>query len=91
MTCTSLAHCPETGQLGLGVVSSLMAVTARCCFVRAQVGSGPLVAPARLGRVLTQGWFLPMAVAASSGAYLFYAQHNYPGVQVALAGCCGSH
>lgn len=29
------------------------------------------------------GWFLPMAVAASSGAYLFYAQHNYPGVQVA--------
>lgn len=29
------------------------------------------------------GWFLPMAVAGASGAYLFYAQHNYPGVQVA--------
>jgi acyl-lipid omega-6 desaturase (Delta-12 desaturase) len=29
------------------------------------------------------GWFIPMAVAASSGAYLFYAQHNFPGMQVA--------
>jgi len=29
--------------------------------VRAHNGNGPLVAPARLGRVLTQGWFLPMA------------------------------
>ncbi len=29
------------------------------------------------------GWFIPMAVAAMSGAYLFYAQHNYPGVKVA--------
>ena len=39
MTCTILAHCTETGQLGLGVVSSLMAVTSRCAFVRAQVGA----------------------------------------------------
>lgn len=28
-------------------------------------------------------WFLPMAVAASTGAYLFYAQHNFPGMDVA--------
>ncbi len=24
------------------------------------------------------GWLIPMAVAATSGAYLFYAQHNFP-------------
>jgi omega-6 fatty acid desaturase (delta-12 desaturase) len=29
------------------------------------------------------GWFIPMMLAAMSGAYLFYAQHNYPGVKVA--------
>ncbi|MBI5716898.1 MAG: PAS domain-containing protein [Burkholderiales bacterium] len=30
-------------------------------WVRAQERTGPLVAPVRLGRVLTRGWFLPMA------------------------------
>ena len=51
MTCTILAHCTETGQLGLGVVSSLMAVTSRCCFVRAQVGAAAVqsMADPRLG------------------------------------------
>ncbi len=29
------------------------------------------------------GWVIPMAVAAASGAYLFYAQHNFPGMHVA--------
>jgi omega-6 fatty acid desaturase (delta-12 desaturase) len=29
------------------------------------------------------GWFIPMAVAGSLGAYLFYAQHNFPTMQVA--------
>jgi acyl-lipid omega-6 desaturase (Delta-12 desaturase) len=29
------------------------------------------------------GWLLPMAVAAASGSYLFYAQHNFPGMHVA--------
>ncbi len=29
------------------------------------------------------GWFIPMSVAATSGAYLFYAQHNFPEAQVA--------
>ncbi|MCU0695081.1 MAG: fatty acid desaturase [Myxococcaceae bacterium] len=29
------------------------------------------------------GWFIPMAVAAASGSYLFYAQHNFPGMNVA--------
>ena len=39
MTFSILARCAETGQLGVGVVSSLMAVTGRCAFVRAQVGA----------------------------------------------------
>ena len=39
MTCTILARCAATGQLGIGVVSSLMAVTGRCAFVRAGVGA----------------------------------------------------
>jgi acyl-lipid omega-6 desaturase (Delta-12 desaturase) len=29
------------------------------------------------------GWLLPMTVAYALGAYLFYAQHNYPGAYVA--------
>ncbi|MCA2977241.1 MAG: fatty acid desaturase, partial [Myxococcaceae bacterium] len=29
------------------------------------------------------GWLVPMAVAAATGAYLFYAQHNFPGMNVA--------
>jgi len=38
-----------------------------------------------LGRldVFFFAWLLPLAVATASGAYLFYAQHNYPGVKVA--------
>ena len=39
MTCTILARCPRTEQLGIAVVSSLIAVTGRCAFVRAQVGA----------------------------------------------------
>ena len=39
MTCTILGRCAETGQLGVAVVSSLIAVTGRCAFVRAQVGA----------------------------------------------------
>lgn len=39
MTCTILGRCPKTGQLGVAVVSSLIAVTGRCAFVRAQVGA----------------------------------------------------
>lgn len=29
------------------------------------------------------GWVIPMSVAATTGAYLFYAQHNFPGMHVA--------
>ena len=29
------------------------------------------------------GWLLPLAIATATGAYLFYAQHNFPGVKVA--------
>jgi omega-6 fatty acid desaturase (delta-12 desaturase) len=29
------------------------------------------------------GWVVPMAVAATAGSYLFYAQHNFPGLHVA--------
>jgi omega-6 fatty acid desaturase (delta-12 desaturase) len=29
------------------------------------------------------GWLLPMVIAAALGAYLFYAQHNYPAARVA--------
>jgi uncharacterized Ntn-hydrolase superfamily protein len=39
MTCTILARCARTEQLGVAVVSSLIAVTGRCAFVRAQVGA----------------------------------------------------
>jgi omega-6 fatty acid desaturase (delta-12 desaturase) len=42
-----------------------------------------------IGLVATLGWsfwffvyFLPLAVAMASGAYLFYAQHNFPDVHV---------
>ncbi len=28
------------------------------------------------------GWLVPLTVATAAGAYLFYAQHNYPGVKV---------
>jgi uncharacterized Ntn-hydrolase superfamily protein len=39
MTCTILARCPRTEQLGVAVVSSMIAVMGRCAFVRAQVGA----------------------------------------------------
>lgn len=35
------------------------------------------------GDAFVYGWVIPMAVAATSGSYLFYAQHNFPGVHVA--------
>lgn len=28
------------------------------------------------------GWFIPLFVATTSGAYLFYAQHNYPDIHI---------
>jgi uncharacterized Ntn-hydrolase superfamily protein len=62
MTCTILARCPETGQLGIGLVSSLMAVTGRCAFVRAGVGAvavqsmaDPRLGPAAL-KLLSAGY-----------------------------------
>ncbi len=67
MTCTILARCTETGQLGVGVVSSLIAVTGRCAFVRAQVGAvavqsmaDPRLGPAALE--LLAGGYRPEAV-----------------------------
>jgi uncharacterized Ntn-hydrolase superfamily protein len=67
MTCTILARCGDTGQLGVGVVSSLMAVTGRCAFVQAQVGAvavqsmaDPRLGPAALE--LLAGGYRPEAV-----------------------------
>lgn len=62
MTCTILARCAETGQLGIGLVSSLLAVTGRCAFVRAGVGAvvvqsmaDPRLGPAAL-KLLSAGY-----------------------------------
>jgi uncharacterized Ntn-hydrolase superfamily protein len=62
MTCTILARCAETGQLGIGLVSSMMAVTGRCAFVRAGVGAvavqsmaDPRLGPAAL-KLLSAGY-----------------------------------
>ena len=67
MTCTILARCAETGQLGIGLVSSMMAVTGRCAFVRAGVGAvvvqsmaDPRLGPAALE--LLQAGYRPVAV-----------------------------
>lgn len=67
MTCSILARCAETGQLGIGVVSSLLAVTGRCAFVQAQVGvvavqsmADPRLGPAALK--LLAGGYRPDAV-----------------------------
>lgn len=90
MTCTLLAHCPETGQLGLGVVSSLMAVTSRCCFVRAQVGaaavqsmSDPRLGPAALD--LVASGYRPDAVIRA----LSRTEENFEYRQVALVNAQG--
>ena len=62
MTCAILARCADTGQLGVAVVSSLMAVTGRCAFVQAQVGAvvvqsmaDPRLGPAAL-KLLANGY-----------------------------------
>ena len=67
MTCAILARCAETGQIGIGLVSSLMAVTGRCAFVQAQVGAvvvqslaDPRLGPAALK--LLAGGYRPDAV-----------------------------
>ena len=67
MTCAILARCATTGQLGVGVVSSLLAVTGRCAFVQAQVGAvvvqsmaDPRLGPAALK--LLAGGYRPEAV-----------------------------
>ena len=67
MTCAILARCHVTGQLGIGVVSSLLAVTSRCAFVQAQVGAvavqsmaDPRLGPAALK--LLAGGYRPEAV-----------------------------
>ncbi|MGE3293619.1 MAG: DUF1028 domain-containing protein [Geminicoccaceae bacterium] len=67
MTCAILARCAETGQLGVAVVSSMIAVTGRCAFVQAQVGAvvvqsmaDPRLGPAALK--LLAGGYRPEAV-----------------------------
>jgi uncharacterized Ntn-hydrolase superfamily protein len=67
VTCAILARCADTGQLGIGVVSSLLAVTGRCAFVQAQVGvvavqsmADPRLGPAALK--LLAGGYRPEAV-----------------------------
>lgn len=62
MTCAIVACCAESGQLGVAVVSSMMAVTSRCAFVQAQVGAAvvqsmadPRLGPAAL-KLLASGY-----------------------------------
>jgi uncharacterized Ntn-hydrolase superfamily protein len=62
VTCAILARCADTGQLGVALVSSLMAVTGRCAFVQAQVGAvvvqsmaDPRLGPAAL-KMLANGY-----------------------------------
>jgi omega-6 fatty acid desaturase (delta-12 desaturase) len=38
---------------------------------------------AGLGEAWLFAWFLPCAIAMAAGAYLFYAQHNYPDASIA--------
>jgi uncharacterized Ntn-hydrolase superfamily protein len=67
VTCAILARCADTGQLGIGVISSLLGVTGRCAFVQAQVGAvavqsmaDPRLGPAALK--LLAGGYRPEAV-----------------------------
>ena len=90
MTCTLLAHCPQTGQLGAGVVSSLMAATSRCCFVRARVGavavqsmSDPRLGPAVLD--LLAGGYRPEAVLRA----LARTEENLDYRQIAIVSATG--
>ena len=67
MTCALLGRCAASGQLGIGVVSSLLAVTSRCAFVQAQVGAVAIqsMADPRLGPAalkLLAGGYRPEAV-----------------------------
>jgi uncharacterized Ntn-hydrolase superfamily protein len=67
VTCAIVARCAETGQLGVAIVSALMAVTARCAFVQAQVGAVAVqsMADPRLGPAALQlmaGGYRPEAV-----------------------------
>ena len=51
MTFSIIGRCAETGQIGIAVASSFMAVAARCAFVRAGVGAVAIqsMADPRLG------------------------------------------
>jgi omega-6 fatty acid desaturase (delta-12 desaturase) len=35
---------------------------------------------------LLLGWIVPFAIGSAAGSYLFYAQHNFPGVRLQTAG-----
>jgi uncharacterized Ntn-hydrolase superfamily protein len=91
MTCTILARCPRTGQLGVAVVSSLIAVTGRCAFVRAQVGAvavqsmaDPRLGPATL-ELLAAG-YRPEAVIRAFAR----TEENFEYRQVALVSGSGA-
>jgi uncharacterized Ntn-hydrolase superfamily protein len=67
MTFSIIGRCAETGQIGIAVASSFMAVTARCAFVRAGVGAVAIqsMADPRLGPSaldLMAGGYRPEAV-----------------------------
>jgi uncharacterized Ntn-hydrolase superfamily protein len=67
MTFSIVARCPDTGQLGVAMASSAMAVAARSAFVRARVGAvvvqgacNPRLGPATLD--MLAGGYRPEAV-----------------------------
>jgi uncharacterized Ntn-hydrolase superfamily protein len=67
MTFSIIGRCADTGQIGIAVASSFMAVTARCAFVRAGVGAAAIqsMADPRLGPGaldLMAGGYRPEAV-----------------------------
>ncbi len=90
MTCAILARCADSGQLGVGVVSSLLAVTGRCAFVQAQVGAvavqsmaDPRLGPAALE--LLSGGYRPEAVLRAFER----TEENFEYRQVALVNAGG--
>jgi omega-6 fatty acid desaturase (delta-12 desaturase) len=46
-------------------------------------GSGAALCATGHGDAFLFGWAIPMWLAAMTGAYLFYAQHNFPGAAIA--------
>jgi uncharacterized Ntn-hydrolase superfamily protein len=81
MTLSVVARCPDTGQLGVALVSSAMAMAARAAFVRARVGAvavqgacDPRLGPAALD--MLAGGYRPEAVVRAFGRSEDHFEHR---------------